>query len=70
MDPLPIDPYQEYIDYLEYVVIYNLKRQLSEALASPNPSSSQTTVTEPPKIVPYYRLSLSTWPLSNNKELF
>jgi hypothetical protein len=27
-------------------------------------------VTEPPKIVPYYRLSLSTWPLSNNKELF
>jgi hypothetical protein len=26
-------------------------------------------VTEPPKIVPYYRLSLSTWPLSNNKEL-
>jgi hypothetical protein len=27
-------------------------------------------VTEPPKIVPYYRLSRSTWPLSNNKELF
>jgi hypothetical protein len=27
-------------------------------------------VTEPPKIVPYYRLSLSVWPLSNNKELF
>jgi hypothetical protein len=27
-------------------------------------------VTEPPKIVPYYRLSLSTWPLSNKKELF
>jgi hypothetical protein len=27
-------------------------------------------VTEPPKIVPYYRLSLSTWPLGNNKELF
>jgi hypothetical protein len=24
-------------------------------------------VTEPPKIVPYYRLSLSTWLLSNNK---
>jgi hypothetical protein len=29
----------------------------------------QLTVTEPPKIIPYYRLSLSTWPLSNNKEL-
>jgi hypothetical protein len=29
-----------------------------------------TGVTEPPKIVPYYRLSRSTWPLSNNKELF
>jgi hypothetical protein len=27
-------------------------------------------VTEPPKIVPYYRLSLSTWPVSNNKEPF
>jgi hypothetical protein len=27
------------------------------------------SVTEPPRIVPYYRLSLSTWPLSNNKEL-
>jgi hypothetical protein len=27
-------------------------------------------VTEPPKIVSYYHLSLSTWPLSNNKELF
>jgi hypothetical protein len=27
-------------------------------------------VIEPPKIVPYYHLSLSTWPLSNNKELF
>jgi hypothetical protein len=26
-------------------------------------------VTEAPKIIPYYRLSLSTWPLSNNKEL-
>jgi hypothetical protein len=26
-------------------------------------------VTEPPKIIPYYRLSLSTCPLSNNKEL-
>jgi hypothetical protein len=26
-------------------------------------------VTEPPKIISYYRLILSTWPLSNNKEL-
>jgi hypothetical protein len=26
-------------------------------------------VTEPHKIILYYRLSLSTWPLSNNKEL-
>jgi hypothetical protein len=30
----------------------------------------EANVTEPPKIVPYYRLSRSTWPLSNNKELF
>jgi hypothetical protein len=40
VDPLAIDPYQQYIDYLENVVIYNLKRELSEALASPDPSSS------------------------------
>jgi hypothetical protein len=26
-------------------------------------------VTEPPKIILYYHLSLSTWPLINNKEL-
>jgi hypothetical protein len=26
-------------------------------------------VTEPPKIILYYHLSLSMWPLSNNKEL-
>jgi hypothetical protein len=26
-------------------------------------------VTEPPKIILYYCLSQSTWPLSNNKEL-
>jgi hypothetical protein len=34
------------------------------------PLYKQMNVTEPPKIVPYYRLSRSTWPLSNNKELF
>jgi hypothetical protein len=27
-------------------------------------------MTEPPKIIPYYCLSWSTWPLSNNKEVF
>jgi hypothetical protein len=31
---------------------------------------NENIVIEPPKIVPYYHLSLSTWPLSNNKELF
>jgi hypothetical protein len=29
----------------------------------------QIAVTEPPKIVPYYRLRLYMWTLSNNKEL-
>jgi hypothetical protein len=29
-----------------------------------------TTLTESPKIILYYRLSRSTWPLSNNKEIF
>jgi hypothetical protein len=40
VDPPAIDPYQQYIDYLEDVVIYNLKWELSEVLASPDPSSS------------------------------
>jgi hypothetical protein len=40
VDPPAIDPYQQYIDYLEDVIIYNLNRELSEALASPDPSSS------------------------------
>jgi hypothetical protein len=40
VDSPVIDPYQQYIDYLEDVVIYNLKRELSEALAYPDPSSS------------------------------
>jgi hypothetical protein len=40
VDPPAIDPYQQYIDYLKDIVIYNLKRELSEALASPDPSYS------------------------------
>jgi hypothetical protein len=40
VDPPAIDPYQQYIDYLEDVVIHNLKRELSEALTSPDPLSS------------------------------
>jgi hypothetical protein len=40
VDTPAIDPYQQYIDYLEDVVIYNLKWELSEALASLDPSSS------------------------------
>jgi hypothetical protein len=40
VDPPAIDTYQQYIDYLEDVVICNLKRELSKALASPDPSSS------------------------------
>jgi hypothetical protein len=40
VDPSASDPYKQYIDYLEDVVIYNLKRELSEALTSPDPSSS------------------------------
>jgi hypothetical protein len=39
-DPPAIDPYQHYIDYLEDVVVYNLKRELSEALTSLDTSSS------------------------------
>jgi hypothetical protein len=31
---------------------------------------TDTAVTEPPKIILHHRLSRSTWPLRNNKELF
>jgi hypothetical protein len=34
------------------------------------PIVDHQSVTELPKIIPYYHLSRSTWPLSNNKELF
>jgi hypothetical protein len=35
-----IDPYQQYINYLEDVVIFNLRQGLASALASPNPTST------------------------------
>jgi hypothetical protein len=40
VDPPAIEPYQRYIDYLEDLVIYNMKQELKDALASPNPPSS------------------------------
>ena len=39
--PLAIEPYQTYIDYLEAVVIYNLKQELAQALARPDPPSNE-----------------------------
>jgi hypothetical protein len=36
VDPPTIEPYQDYINYLHDIVIYNLKRCLDEALASPD----------------------------------
>jgi hypothetical protein len=38
VDPLAIHPYQEYINYLEDVVIFNLRQELTSALASPDPA--------------------------------
>jgi hypothetical protein len=38
--PPAIDPYQEYINYLEDVVIFNLRQELASALASPDPTST------------------------------
>jgi hypothetical protein len=35
-----IDPYQQYINYLEVVVIFNLRQELASALASPDPTST------------------------------
>jgi hypothetical protein len=40
VDPPAIHPYQEYINYLEDVVIFNLRQELSSALASPDPTST------------------------------
>jgi hypothetical protein len=34
VDPPAIDPYQDYINYLHDIVIYNLQRRLDETLAS------------------------------------
>jgi hypothetical protein len=34
VDPPAIDPYPDYINYLQDIVIYNLKRRMDEALAS------------------------------------
>jgi hypothetical protein len=43
-----------------------LRRYWAEAVNT----ACHVGVTEPPKIIPYYRLGQSTWPLSNNKEVF
>jgi hypothetical protein len=40
VDPPAIHPYQEYINYLEDVVIFNLRQELASALASPNLTST------------------------------
>jgi hypothetical protein len=47
-------------------IIYTYHEGSYKVYLSPD---DPTLVTEPPKIIVYYRLSLSTWPLSNNKEL-
>jgi hypothetical protein len=40
--PPAIDPYQDYINYLHDNIMYNLKRRLDEALASPDrPANNQ-----------------------------
>jgi hypothetical protein len=38
--PPAIHPYQEYINYLEDVVIFNLRQELASSLASPDPTST------------------------------
>jgi hypothetical protein len=40
VDPPAIDPYQQYINFLEDVVIFNLGQELTSALASPDPTST------------------------------
>jgi hypothetical protein len=41
VDPPSIVPNQNYIDYLKDIIIYNLKRELGEALARLDPPSSE-----------------------------
>jgi hypothetical protein len=40
VDPPAIDSYQQYINYLEDIVIFNLRQELASALASPDPTST------------------------------
>jgi hypothetical protein len=40
VDPPAIHTYQEYINYLEDIVIFNLRQELMSALASPDPTST------------------------------
>jgi hypothetical protein len=40
VDPPAIHPYQEYINYLGNVVIFNLRQELTSALASLDPTST------------------------------
>jgi hypothetical protein len=40
VDPPAIHPYQENINYLEDVVIFNLRQELASALASTDPTST------------------------------
>jgi hypothetical protein len=40
VDPPAIHPYQDYINYLEDVVIFNLRQELASALASPDSTST------------------------------
>jgi hypothetical protein len=42
VDPSAIHPYQEYINYLEDIVIFNLRQELVSALASPDPTSTNS----------------------------
>jgi hypothetical protein len=40
VDPPAIDPYQQYINYLKDVVMFNLRQELASTLASPDPTST------------------------------
>jgi hypothetical protein len=40
VDPPAIDPYQQYITYLEDIVIFNLRQELVSALVSLDPTST------------------------------
>jgi hypothetical protein len=67
--PAPPTPSSNRCRLTERVTTFSRQPSAASWKKSVSRTRAVVSVTEPPKIIPYYRLSRSTWPLSNNKEL-